>query len=158
MSDVRSTADSDCCSMKFVTGRPFADPEVAARKIVELANAFEPIQDGRIYIQKINGAVSVRAQGHASGIQGWPRLRDRQGLAGAARERHLCPLRRGRRRAVCLTKKSPRAVVGSRRGEFSECAGLPTFQGPRFFCLGICSTPVCSEMNFDRCRQRHPSE
>ena len=41
--------------MKFVTGRPFADPEVAARKIVELANAFEPLQDGRVYIEKING-------------------------------------------------------------------------------------------------------
>ena len=41
--------------MKFVTGRPSADPEVAARKIVEFANAFEPLQDGRIYIEKING-------------------------------------------------------------------------------------------------------
>jgi hypothetical protein len=29
--------------MKFVAPRPFADPEVAARKLVELANAFEPI-------------------------------------------------------------------------------------------------------------------
>ncbi len=35
--------------MKFVAARPFADPEVAARKLLELANAFEPIQDGRIY-------------------------------------------------------------------------------------------------------------
>ena len=41
--------------MKFMASRPFADPEVAARKIVELANAFEPVQDGRIYIEKING-------------------------------------------------------------------------------------------------------
>jgi hypothetical protein len=40
---------------KYVQPRPYADPEVAARKIVELANAFEPIQDGRIYIEKING-------------------------------------------------------------------------------------------------------
>ncbi len=40
--------------MKFVAARPFADPEVAARKLLELANAFEPIQDGRIYIEKIN--------------------------------------------------------------------------------------------------------
>jgi len=51
MSDVRSTADSDCCSLKFVTGRPFADPEVAARKIVELANAFEPLQDVGGHVQ-----------------------------------------------------------------------------------------------------------
>ena len=40
---------------KFVAPRPFADPDAAARKIVELANEFEPIQDGRIYIEKING-------------------------------------------------------------------------------------------------------
>jgi hypothetical protein len=40
--------------MKFIQPRPFADPEVAARKLVELANAFEPVQDGRIYIEKIN--------------------------------------------------------------------------------------------------------
>ena len=40
---------------KYVQPRPYADPDVAARKIVELANAFEPIQDGRIYIEKING-------------------------------------------------------------------------------------------------------
>lgn len=40
---------------KFVQPRPFADPEAAARKIMELAHAFEPIQDGRIYIEAING-------------------------------------------------------------------------------------------------------
>jgi hypothetical protein len=33
--------------MKFVEKKHFADPEIAARK---LAKAFEPIQDGRIYI------------------------------------------------------------------------------------------------------------
>jgi len=37
--------------MKFIEPRPFADPEVAARKLIELANAFEPVQDGRIYIE-----------------------------------------------------------------------------------------------------------
>jgi hypothetical protein len=40
--------------MKFVADRPFADPEAAARKLLELANAVEPVQDGRIYIEKIN--------------------------------------------------------------------------------------------------------
>ena len=40
--------------MKFVADRPFADPDAAARKLMELANAFEPVQDGRIYIEKIN--------------------------------------------------------------------------------------------------------
>ena len=41
--------------MKFVNARPFADPDVAARKIVEIANTVETAQDGRIHIEKING-------------------------------------------------------------------------------------------------------
>ena len=41
--------------MKFVDARPYADPEVAARKIVEIANSIEAPQDGRIHIEKING-------------------------------------------------------------------------------------------------------
>jgi hypothetical protein len=36
------------------SGRPFPDPETAARKLLELAHAFEPVQDGRIYVEKIN--------------------------------------------------------------------------------------------------------
>ena len=35
--------------------RPYADPEKAARRLLEHAHAFEPIQEGRIYIEKING-------------------------------------------------------------------------------------------------------
>jgi hypothetical protein len=38
---------------KFVEARPYADPEVAACKLMELANAVEPVQDGRIHIEKI---------------------------------------------------------------------------------------------------------
>ena len=41
--------------MKFVDTRPFADPEAAARKLVELANAHEPYMDGRILIERLNG-------------------------------------------------------------------------------------------------------
>ena len=41
--------------MKFVDPGPLADPAAAARKLLELAYAFEPVQDGRIYIEKING-------------------------------------------------------------------------------------------------------
>jgi len=49
--------------VKFVNVRPFADPEAAARKLIELANAFEPIQDGRIYIEKINGPFLFQLKG-----------------------------------------------------------------------------------------------
>ena len=41
--------------MGFVAPRPFADPEAAARKLMEIANSVEPVQDGRIHIEKING-------------------------------------------------------------------------------------------------------
>ena len=41
--------------MKLTTDRPYSDPEKAARRLMEHAQAFEPIQDGRIYIEKING-------------------------------------------------------------------------------------------------------
>ena len=39
---------------KFVAARPFADPDAAARKIVEIANGVEAVQDGRIYIERVN--------------------------------------------------------------------------------------------------------
>lgn len=41
--------------MKLVTDRPYADPEKAAHKLLEIANSVEAIQDGRIHIEKING-------------------------------------------------------------------------------------------------------
>jgi hypothetical protein len=40
--------------MKYVEPRPFADPEAAARKLMEIANSIEPVQDGRIDIELIN--------------------------------------------------------------------------------------------------------
>jgi len=40
--------------MKFATTRPYADPEAAARKLIELANAVEAVQDGRIHIELLN--------------------------------------------------------------------------------------------------------
>ena len=39
---------------KFVADHPFADPDVAARKIVEIANGVEAVQAGRIYIERVN--------------------------------------------------------------------------------------------------------
>jgi hypothetical protein len=42
--------------VKFVTDSPFADPGAAARKLVEIANVSEAVQDGRIYTELVNGA------------------------------------------------------------------------------------------------------
>jgi hypothetical protein len=42
--------------VKFVTNRQFANPNAAAHKLVEIANATEAVQDGRIYIELVNAA------------------------------------------------------------------------------------------------------
>jgi hypothetical protein len=41
--------------VKFAEPRPFSDPEAAVRKLIEIANAAEPVQDARIYIERVNG-------------------------------------------------------------------------------------------------------
>ena len=40
--------------MKLVSPSHFADPDAAARKLVQIANASEAAQDGRVYIELIN--------------------------------------------------------------------------------------------------------
>jgi hypothetical protein len=39
--------------MKTATARPYADPQKAARRILEIANLIEPVQGG-IHIEKVN--------------------------------------------------------------------------------------------------------
>jgi hypothetical protein len=41
--------------MKYASDRPFADPEKGARRLLEITSTVEPVQDGRIHIEKING-------------------------------------------------------------------------------------------------------
>ena len=71
--------------MKFTTERPFADPEKAARRLMQHAHAFEVVQDGRIYIEKINGPFLYVDRGtpeeYAAGLalaieRGWLELHD----------------------------------------------------------------------------------
>jgi hypothetical protein len=42
--------------MKFVEPSRFTDPDATVRKLMEIANATEPAQDGRIYIELVNAA------------------------------------------------------------------------------------------------------
>ncbi len=42
--------------MKFVADGTFTNPDTAARKLVEIANATEAVQDGRIYTEIVNAA------------------------------------------------------------------------------------------------------
>ncbi|OKO69020.1 hypothetical protein [Bradyrhizobium sp. AS23.2] len=71
--------------MKLAAERTFANPEAAARKLVELAAGIEPVQDGRIHIEKINAPFlyKLKASGpeFGAGIQhaverGWLELHE----------------------------------------------------------------------------------
>jgi hypothetical protein len=42
--------------MKFVEPTHLADPDAAARKLVEIAIGIEAVHDGRIHIERVNGA------------------------------------------------------------------------------------------------------
>ena len=42
--------------MKFVEPSRLADPDAAARKLVEIANGIEAVQDGRLFIELVNTA------------------------------------------------------------------------------------------------------
>ena len=65
--------------MKFVEPNPFTDPDATARKLLEIANATEPAQDGRIYIELVNAAFlkaggtaeQFRAGIHRTVDKGW---------------------------------------------------------------------------------------
>ncbi|QDW38990.1 hypothetical protein FFI89_018670 [Bradyrhizobium sp. KBS0727] len=70
--------------MKYVDERPFADPDKAARHLLEIANQVEPVQ-GRIHIEKINGPFLFRDKGtpaeYGAGLKraienGWLKLHE----------------------------------------------------------------------------------
>jgi len=42
--------------VKFVIDRPFTDPDAAARRLIEIANSTEAVQDGRLHVELINAA------------------------------------------------------------------------------------------------------
>ena len=52
--------------MKHTEERPYADPEAAARKLVEIAASIEAVQDGRIYIERINAPFMIELKGSGS--------------------------------------------------------------------------------------------
>ncbi|UPK31163.1 hypothetical protein [Bradyrhizobium sp. 195] len=70
--------------MKHAEPRPYANPEAAARKLVELAAGVEPL-DGRVHIEKINAPFlfTLKASGAEFGAglryaveQGWLMLHE----------------------------------------------------------------------------------
>jgi hypothetical protein len=91
--------------MKFVNARPFADPEAAARKLVEIANAVEAGQDGRVDIEKINGSMLFQQKATPAEYKaGLDRAIEKAWLV-PARERHVCEAYPGGRGFICLIEK-----------------------------------------------------
>lgn len=52
--------------MKFTSERPFADPEKAARRLMEIASTVEPVRGAASSDQR---AVSIRRQGYTGGVR-----------------------------------------------------------------------------------------
>jgi hypothetical protein len=42
---------------RFIRPRAYADPEAAARKIMEIANGLGDVWDGRLFVEKLNWAM-----------------------------------------------------------------------------------------------------
>ena len=80
---------------RFVEASPLSDPEAAARKLIEIANGVEAVQDGRIHIEKVNGTFLFEVKGtpaqYLAGIK-----HDRARLDRDARVWHLHPVHAGR--------------------------------------------------------------
>jgi hypothetical protein len=71
--------------MKLTNDRPYATPEAAARKLIELAKGIEAVQDGRVHVEKINAPFlyMLKASGSEFGAgikyavdQGWFELHE----------------------------------------------------------------------------------
>jgi hypothetical protein len=87
--------------MKFVSPSHFTDPDAAARKLVQIANASEVVQEGRIYIELVNNPF-LNDGGTPDQCRAALARAVTVGLAVAARVRNLCEIHACRRRAFRL--------------------------------------------------------
>ena len=88
-------------SYALVPYRPYSDPEKAARKILEIANSVEAMQEGDLH-RVDQRAIPVPRERHAGRIQGCLGSRDRARLAGVGRERNLREIQGRWRRSICF--------------------------------------------------------
>jgi hypothetical protein len=89
--------------MKYTDARPYADPEEAARKLLEIANATEAVQDGRIHIEKINGPFLFKEGGSPAVYRAGLELAIARGWLFKSRVRNLCEVHPSRRGPVRLS-------------------------------------------------------
>jgi hypothetical protein len=98
--------------VKFVERHSFADHDVAARKLVEIANVVEAVQDGRIYIERVNEpflAAGGSAEQFRAGIERAIAL----GWLWRHESGHLCEVHRQGCGAVCLMTR-PQKIPSAR--------------------------------------------
>jgi hypothetical protein len=81
--------------MQLTAHRPYTAPEAAARKLLEIANSVEAVQNGRIRIELINGPMLFVHKATPAEYKAGLDLA-LTGMALATRERHLCEVRSGR--------------------------------------------------------------
>jgi hypothetical protein len=71
--------------MKLTADRPFADAAVAVRKLPEIANATEAVQDGRIYLSRSTASsCSRKAAGMRNTAPGSPTRLPRAGCGSTS--------------------------------------------------------------------------
>jgi len=100
--------------MKFVSPSQFTDPDAAARKLVQIANASEVVQEGRIYIELVNNPF-LNDGGTPDQYRAALARAVTVGLAVAARVRNPCEIHACRRRAFRLiARRSQESSVSSR--------------------------------------------
>ena len=79
----------------------FADPERAARKLIEIASTVEPVQDGRIHIEPINMPF-LQAGGSADEYRAGLARASANGWLWQHESRRLCEVHGRRRRSFRL--------------------------------------------------------
>jgi hypothetical protein len=63
-------------------------PEIAARKLVEIASTIEPVQNGRIYIELVNSPF-LKAGGSLGEFPGRPQSRSPTAGSSGTRAAHI---------------------------------------------------------------------
>jgi len=75
------------------------------RKLMEIANAIEPVQDGRIFIELLNGPFLFELRGTPAEYKAGLDLAIARGWIWMPRERHLCEVHRQGRGDVRLRER-----------------------------------------------------
>ena len=88
--------------MKSAADRSWSDPEKAVRKLLEIATDVEVVQDGRIYIELINGSLLFREGATPAEYKAGFDLAIERGWLVLHERRNLCEVHAEGRRSVRL--------------------------------------------------------